>query len=98
MISDLLENIQDLEKENKRLRDFLLSIQYETAVLGGKKRDLEKALNEIDCLCDWALRPEEMFIEEIAENIKRNLQSVSTTTTETISDNLKNVATWGENK
>ena len=40
--------------------------------------------------------PEEMSIEEMAENIKRNLQSVPTTTTKIISDNLKNVATWGE--
>lgn len=41
--------------------------------------------------------PKEMSIEEMAENVKRNLQSVPTTTTKTISDNLKNVATWGEN-
>lgn len=42
--------------------------------------------------------PKEMSIEEMTENIKRNLQSVPTTTTKTISDNLKNVATWGQNK
>lgn len=60
MISDMLENIQDLEKEIKRLKDILYNISYQTPALGGNKKEMGRALLNIDYLCDLALRPDEM--------------------------------------
>ena len=51
---------EELEKENRRLRDILLAIQYETPVIVERKKDMERALLYIDRLCDEALRPEEI--------------------------------------
>ena len=56
----MLEKIQDLEKENKRLKDILYNISYQTPALGGNKKVIERALLDIDYLCDLALRPDEI--------------------------------------
>ena len=47
-------------KEIQRLREHLLQIQYLTASLGGTEKEMEKALCDIDWICDLALRPDEM--------------------------------------
>lgn len=48
-----LKSIADkgLVEENKKLRDALLAIEYETPALGGSKKDMRKALLQIDCIC-----------------------------------------------
>lgn len=55
-----IDRIERLEKENKRLTDILYNISYQTPALGGTKKDMERALLDIDYLCDLALRPEEV--------------------------------------
>lgn len=40
-----------LVEENERLRKALLAIEYETPALGGSKKDMRKALLQIDCIC-----------------------------------------------
>lgn len=59
----LLKTLEELEKvkqENKKLKDILYNISYQTPALGGNKKDMERALLDIDYLCDLALRPEEI--------------------------------------
>jgi hypothetical protein len=58
-----LSTIEELEKikdERDRYYNALLQIQYKTAALGGDKSDMETALCQIDIVCDWSLRPDEM--------------------------------------
>ena len=55
-----LDKCERLEKENKRLEDILYNISYQTPALGGNKKDMERALLDIDYLCDLALRPDEI--------------------------------------
>ena len=66
----LLEAISKLETTTKELekvkeeRDTyykaLMQIQYKTPALGGGIADMETALCQIDSICDWVLRPDEM--------------------------------------
>lgn len=51
---------KEIIEENRKLKSALLSIQFETASLGGNEEDMEKSLSNIDWICDWTLRPEEM--------------------------------------
>lgn len=55
-----LDKCERLEKENKRLVAILYNISYQTPALGGNKKDMERALLDIDYLCDLALRPDEI--------------------------------------
>ena len=52
--------LKDLLKENKRFTDILYNISYQTSALGGNKKEMERALLDIDYLCDLALRPYEI--------------------------------------
>lgn len=56
----VIEENKKLEKKNKEYYSALMQISYLTPALGGDKEDMEKSLLEIDDICDWALRPEEM--------------------------------------
>ena len=59
----LLATIDELEKVKKERDSYykaLMQIQYKTPALGGDKADMETALCQIDNICDWALRPDEM--------------------------------------
>lgn len=55
-----IEELEKIKKERDRYYNALLSIRYETPALGGDIEDMEHALYNIDWLCDWALRPDEM--------------------------------------
>lgn len=55
-----IEELEKVKKERDRYYNALMSIQYETPALGGDMEDMEHALCNIDWLCDWALRPDEM--------------------------------------
>ena len=55
-----IDELEKVKKENERLVDILMGISYCTPALGGTKKDMEKALLDIDWLCNWALRPDEM--------------------------------------
>lgn len=56
-----LKSIADkaLVEENKKLRDALLAIEYETPALGGRKKDMRTALLQIDCICRSVFEREE---------------------------------------
>lgn len=56
-----LKNIADkaLVEENKKLRDALLAIEYETPALGGNKKDMRMALLQIDHICRSVFEREE---------------------------------------
>ena len=59
----LLSTIEELEKVKKERDTYyntLMHISYLTPALGGNKKDMERALLDIDYLCNWALRPDEM--------------------------------------
>lgn len=59
----LLSTIEELEKvkeERDTYYNALMQIQYKTPALGGGKADMETALCQIDWICNWALRPDEM--------------------------------------
>ncbi|MBO7712277.1 MAG: hypothetical protein J6S85_02165 [Methanobrevibacter sp.] len=55
-----IEELEKVEKERDRYYNALMNIQYETPALGGDMEDMEHALRNIDWLCNWALRPDEM--------------------------------------
>lgn len=52
--------LEKVKKERDTYHKALMQIQYETPALGGDTEDMEHALCNIDWLCNWALRPEEM--------------------------------------
>lgn len=59
----LLATIDELEKVKKERDSYynaLMQIQYLTPALGGTKKDMVTALLDIDHICNWALRPDEM--------------------------------------
>ena len=43
--------IKELKTDIKRARAYLMSIDYETPALGGNKKDMERALLNIDQYC-----------------------------------------------
>lgn len=60
MLLSTIEELEKVKKERDRYYNALMSIQYETPALGGDEEDMEHALYNINWLCDWALRPDEM--------------------------------------
>ena len=59
----LLSTIEELEKVKKERDTYynaLMQISYLTAALGGDEEDVETALIDINDICDWTLRPDEM--------------------------------------
>lgn len=59
----LIATIEELEKVKEERDEYysaLMQIQYKTAALGGNKEDMETALCQINIICDWSLRPDEM--------------------------------------
>lgn len=45
------EMIKELKAELKRAKAHLMSVEYETPALGGNKKDMERALLNIDQYC-----------------------------------------------
>lgn len=59
----LTSTIDELAKVKKERDDYymaLMQISYQTSALGGDKEDMETALLDIEDICNWTLRPEEM--------------------------------------
>lgn len=68
-ISKLETTTKELEKVKKERYTYykaLMQIQYKTYALSGSEEDMTEALYRIDCICDWALRHDEM--EEMEKN------------------------------
>lgn len=59
----LTSTIDELAKVKKERDDYymaLMQISYQTSAFGGDKEDMETALLDIEDICNWTLRPEEM--------------------------------------
>lgn len=54
------KQLDKVKKERDTYYKALMQIQYKTPALGGGTADMETALCQIDNICDWALRPDEM--------------------------------------
>lgn len=49
-----IEELEKVKKERDRYYNALMSIQYETAALGGSEEDMIHALYKIECICNKA--------------------------------------------